>query len=203
MTALVISNIVLWFLVVALSVVAMALVRQIGLLHERITPVGALMLRRGLEIGAAAPAMSVPLLAGGALSVGGRRDDGKSTLLVFVSPTCPICKVLLPVLKSSRTAERDWLDVILASDGSKEEHEKFVSAHDLGAFPYALSSDLGVSFQVARLPFAALLDADGVLRARGIVNSREHLESLFEAKQLGVASLQDYFDTRHAAPRVV
>jgi hypothetical protein len=26
-----------------------------------------------------------------------------------------------------------------------------------------------------------------------LINSREHLESLFEAKRLGVASLQDYF----------
>jgi hypothetical protein len=28
------------------------------------------------------------------------------------------------------------------------------------------------------------------------VNSREHLESLFEAKRLGVASLQEYFSTK-------
>ena len=38
------------------------------------------------------------------------------------------------------------------------------------------------------------MDAQGVLRARGIVNSREHLESLFEAKRLGLASIQDYFE---------
>lgn len=50
-----------------------------------------------------------------------------------------------------------------------------------------------MTYQVSRLPFAALLDEAGVLRARGLVNSREHLESLFEAKRLGVASLQDYF----------
>ena len=46
---------------------------------------------------------------------------------------------------------------------------------------------------MSRLPFAALIDEQGVLRARGLVNSREHLESLFEAKRLGVASLQEYF----------
>jgi methylamine dehydrogenase accessory protein MauD len=202
MNGLLISNIALWVLVVALSLVVVALVRQIGLLHERIAPVGALMLRRGLEVGAAAPAMSVPVLGGGTVSIGGERDDGRSTLLMFVSPTCPICKVLLPVLKSSRVGERDWLDIVLASDGSIEEHRQFISAHGLDGFPYVLSSELGVSFQVGRLPFAALLDAQGVLRARGIVNSREHLESLFEAKQRGVASLQDYFDARktvHAA----
>ena len=47
--------------------------------------------------------------------------------------------------------------------------------------------------RIALRPFAALLDERGVLRARGLVNSREHLESLFEARRIGVASLQEYF----------
>jgi hypothetical protein len=37
-----------------------------------------------------------------------------------------------------------------------------------------------------------LLDGAGVVRAKGLVNSREHLESLFEAMERGVASIQDY-----------
>jgi methylamine dehydrogenase accessory protein MauD len=45
---------------------------------------------------------------------------------------------------------------------------------------------------VNRLPYAVLLDGAGVLRAKGLVNSREHLESLFEAHERGVASLQDW-----------
>jgi len=31
-----------------------------------------------------------------------------------------------------------------------------------------------------------------VIRAKGLVNTREHLESLFEAQERGVASLQQY-----------
>jgi hypothetical protein len=37
-----------------------------------------------------------------------------------------------------------------------------------------------------------LLDAAGTVRSRGLVNTREHLESLFEAKERGVASIQDF-----------
>ena len=47
--------------------------------------------------------------------------------------------------------------------------------------------------------YAVLLDDQGVVLARGIINSREHLESLFEAKKLGVASLQEYLEDRHRA----
>ncbi len=193
MGALAISNVVLWVLVLVLAAVLLAVVRQLGVLHERITPAGALMLNRGLTVGEAAPALEVADLNGKVLQVGMRRSDGRSTLLLFVSPTCPVCKTLLPAVKSSRRDERDWMDVILASDGDLTEQQAFVRAQGLEALPYVVSAALGLAYQVSRLPFAALLDENGVLRARGLVNSREHLESLFEAKRLGVASLQEYF----------
>ncbi|MDB6010942.1 MAG: Methylamine utilization protein MauD [Gammaproteobacteria bacterium] len=193
MTALAISNIVLWIVVLALLAVVLALTRQLGVLHERIAPVGALMLNRGLAVGEQAPLMDVVDLAGAHVKLGSPRSDGKSTLLLFVSPTCPVCKSLLPVVKSSGKDERDWLDVILASDGDPDEHRAFAQANGLEGVPYVVSAPLGMTYQVSRLPFAALLDEAGVLRARGLVNSREHLESLFEAKRLGVASIQDYF----------
>jgi methylamine dehydrogenase accessory protein MauD len=192
-TALAISNVVLWVLVLALGAVVLALTRQLGVLHERITPVGALMLNRGLPVGEPAPVLEVAALDGRPLRVGVAREDGRSTLLLFVSPTCPVCKTLLPAVRSSARDERSWMDVILASDGDAAEQREFVRAQGLDGVPYVVSAALGLAYQVSRLPFAALLDERGVLRARGLVNSREHLESLFEAKRLGVASLQEYF----------
>jgi methylamine dehydrogenase accessory protein MauD len=192
-TALAVSNVVLWVLVLGLSVAVLALVRQVGVLHERIAPAGALMLNRGLMVGEPAPILEISDLEGRVHRVGDVRADGRSTLLLFVSPTCPVCKSLLPAVKSSRRDERGWLDVILASDGDEAAQREFVRAQGLEATPYVVSAPLGLAYQVSRLPFAALLDERGILRARGLVNSREHLESLFEAKRLGVASLQEYF----------
>jgi methylamine dehydrogenase accessory protein MauD len=193
-TALAVSNAVLWVVVIALSVALLAVVRQLGVLHERIAPVGALMLAKGLKVGDSAPQIAVQDLEGRSITVGAARTDERAALIMFVSPTCPVCKTLLPALKSSLAAERDWLDIILASDGEIASQREFVLAHRLGGFPYVVSAPLGISYQVSRLPFAVLIDAHGVLRARGIVNSREHLESLFEAKRLGFASIQDYFE---------
>jgi methylamine dehydrogenase accessory protein MauD len=196
MTPLAISVVVLWIVVLSLLAVVFALTRQLGVLHERIAPVGALMLNRGLAVGEPAPAVDVVDLDGASIRLGAARPDGKSTLLLFVSPTCPVCKSLLPIVKSSGKHERDWLDIILASDGNLEEHREYVRSNGLGNVPYILSAPLGMTYQVSRLPFAALVDEAGILRARGLVNSREHLESLFEAKRLGVASLQDYFSAQ-------
>ncbi len=196
MTALAISNIALWVVVVCLVLVLLALTRQLGVLHERIAPAGALMINRGPAVGEPVAVVNAVDLEGRALRIGAARADGKSTLVLFVSPTCPVCKTLLPVVRSSRYQERDWLDVILASDGDPAEQRQFVREHELGDFAYVVSPSLGLSYQVNRLPFAALIDSGGVLRARGLVNSREHLESLFEAQRLGVASLQQYFSSR-------
>lgn len=195
MSALAISNTALWILVLVLTAVVLALVRQVGVLHERIAPAGALMMNRGPAVGELAPLMEVADLDGRAHQLGGARADGRSTLLLFVSPSCPVCKSLLPAVKSSRRDERGWMDVILASDGDTLEQREFVRSHGLDGIPYVVSAALGLAYQVSRLPFAALLDEQGVLRARGLVNSREHLESLFEAKRLGVASLQEYFSS--------
>jgi methylamine dehydrogenase accessory protein MauD len=193
-TALAVSNAALWLVVIVLAVALLAVIRQLGVLHERISPVGALMLAKGLKVGESAPQIAVQDLEGRSLMLGAARADDRATLIMFVSPTCPVCKTLLPAIKSSLASERDWLDIILASDGETAHQREFVLANRLGGFPYVVSAPLGISYQVSRLPFAVLVDAQGVLRARGIVNSREHLESLFEAKRLGFASIQDYFE---------
>jgi hypothetical protein len=44
-----------------------------------------------------------------------------------------------------------------------------------------------------------LIDHEGIVRAKGLVNTREHLESIVQAKQMGVASLQEYLGKRIAA----
>ena len=50
-----------------------------------------------------------------------------------------------------------------------------------------------MKFQISKLPYAVLIDESGTIRAKGLVNSREQLESLFTAKELGVASVQEFW----------
>ena len=71
-----------------------------------------------------------------------------------------------------------------------------ILAHQLAGIPFVLSEDLGRAFGVSKLPYAVLIDEAGRVASLGLVNSREHLESLFEAKERGVASLQDYLAAR-------
>lgn len=193
--ALVVSNVLLWVVVLALLVALLALARQIGILYERIAPMGALMLDSGPKVGEAAPAFELESLTGARIAVGGAGRT-RSQLLFFLSPTCPVCKKLLPILRSTRQSERSWLDVVLASDGDRAEHLAFYQKAKLADFPYLLSTELGMALKVGRLPYAVLIGEDGRIRAKGLVNSREQLESLFTAKELGVASVQEFLDQR-------
>lgn len=192
--ALLVSNIFLWLVVLGLVVVVWALARQIGILYERVAPMGALMLDQGPKVGEPAPAFTLDAIGGGALSIGGAR--GRGQLLFFLSPTCPVCKKLLPVLKSIASVEKAWLDVALASDGDLPQHAEFYAKADLKAFPYVLSTELGMTYRISKLPYAVLIDEQGVIRGKGLVNSREQLESLFTAKEAGVASIQEFIDQR-------
>ena len=73
-------------------------------------------------------------------------------------------------------------------------HESFRQRAQLTDFPYVLSAALGMQYRVSKLPHAVLVDEAGRVRAKGLVNSREQLDSLFVARDLGVGSVQEYLD---------
>ena len=200
-TALAVSVAALWIAVVVLAIVVVALARQVGVLHERIAPAGALLTRTGPAPGEAAPVLAVRTIDGRELSLGGKSPAGRRTLLFFLSPSCPVCKTVLPTVVAVARGETPVIDVVLASDGRPEEHATLAADARARGLPYVLSTELGLAYQVGKLPYAVLIDAEGIVRAKGIVNTREHVESLVEADRLGVASIQDYVE--RSAPKTV
>jgi methylamine dehydrogenase accessory protein MauD len=191
MNFLVFAVIVLWALVLILMVAVFAMARQIGVLLERVSPVGAMINDAGPLVGETSPPFDLPDLNGmGNVRLGA--PQARHQLVFFLSPTCPICKMLLPALKSIRNSEGNWLDIIFASDGEASKHRQFIAQMNLETFPYLLSGELGMTYRVTKLPFAVLLDRQGVVRGKGLINSREQLESLFNALESGHASIQEY-----------
>lgn len=192
MDPLLASQVVLWVVVLALALTVLALARQVGVLHERVAPLGAMTTRTAVEVGDLAPEFDVADLAGRPLRIGGRRPDGRGQLLLFVSPVCPMCKKLLPTARSFARSERGLLDLVLVGDGERADHAAIVAEHRLQDLPLVLSPIVGMTLGIGKLPHAVLIDGSGVIRAKGIVNSREHLESLLVAQETGYASVQDY-----------
>lgn len=188
MSYLVFSNILLWIVVLVQIIIIFALARQIGILFERVSPVGAMVSDAGPALGDTVPQIRLPNLNGAEFTLG--EANGRAQLVFFLSTSCPICKALLPALKSIKSDEAKWLDVVLASDGRESLHQRLIERESLHGFPYALSSELGMKFRVSKLPFAVLIGADGTIKAKGLVNSREQLESLFNAFETKIPSYQ-------------
>ena len=191
MDTLVISNILLWIGFLAMIFVNIALARQIGVLNERVAPAGALLMNQNLRVGSSAPKLTLNSIDKKIITIGGKSSNKKYQLLFFISPDCPMCKKLLPAIKAASLAETKWLDVIFASDGEKLNHQGYVHDNRLND-PYVVSELLGRSYGVSKLPYAVLISATGKITSMGIVNSREHIDSLFEAKEHNVTSLQAY-----------
>lgn len=199
MDALIVSNVLLWCLLLALVFVVMGLVRQVGVLHGRLAPAGALVLDKGVVVGQPAPRVTAVDRGGRPVNIGYAGPRGQ--LLFFLSPTCPVCKSLLPAVQAIARAEASRLDVVYVSDGDPAAQAELIAGFGLEGASYVVGPEVGMTFQIGKLPYAVLIDASGTLRAKGLVNSREHLDSLFEAERLDVASLQDFLHGAAAVPQ--
>jgi methylamine dehydrogenase accessory protein MauD len=197
-SALIVSNIVLWCSVIGLTVLVLALTRQIGVLHGRVAPAGALAMNAALNVGDMVPAQEYESLNGGMVSFG-KTDAHIMQLVFFLAPNCPVCKTLIPALKSLAKSEGDKIKVILASDGDAVLQNILIKDERLESFPYILSERLGRLMGVSKLPYGVLIGQDATIKSFGLVNTREHLDSLLEAEELGVASIQEYLENREAS----
>jgi hypothetical protein len=146
--------VVLWVLVLVLAVVVAALARQIGVLHLRVEPLGALEVDdEGPALGATPEVRIARGRVGGTpVRVGG---PGPRRLVAFVSPTCPICEHLAPSLPAAARAGGLVAQVVW-------------------------DPELEVAYRVPGVPFLVVLDELGVVRSKGTVNSLEQIEGLID-----------------------
>ena len=185
--ALLVSNLLLWCVVIVLGVVVLALARQVGVLHERVAPAGALHADHGTEGGRADGARDLPRA-----STAARSPSAVPTGTAVPRWCCgsrrPARCARRWCRRRSRWRRAERLRLVFASDGDKlEQHQAYVGDLGIAAYPYVVSQALGLAYAVSKLPFAVLIGGDGVLRSKGLVNTREHLESLVESMRSGVA----------------
>jgi methylamine dehydrogenase accessory protein MauD len=165
-----VSYIVLWALVVALAFLTLALARQIGTLHLRIGPRGALEVDdEGPPLGEAPEAVDARDVAGHPVTVGG---PGVAQLLLFVSPGCPVCREVLPSLPVA--ARVGGMTPLVVADAAEDADGASNGAAVI------VAPDIGRAYGVPGTPYAVALDRLGVVRAKGTVNSLEHLEGLVD-----------------------
>ncbi|HUD91946.1 methylamine utilization protein MauD [Sphingobium sp.] len=190
LTSLIISQIVSWIVIIGLVIALLALARQVGVLHIRVAPAGALATSGGPSVGSTTGPIATRDLDGKPVTIGGHAHGIKLRLLLFVSAQCPLCKAVIPMATSFAKAERVALTFIGDDDASAQR--AMIAQHGLEGHAFINGPEVGQAYEVAKLPFALLLDEEGAILSKGLVNSREHLESLIVAHEMGIRTVQDY-----------
>lgn len=169
------SYIVLWILVVTLSVVVVALARQIGTLHLRLGPRGALEIDdEGPVLGEVLAADTRTAIDGSLIEVGG---PGRRQVILFASPTCHLCEALAPSLQVAARAHD--ATALMLIDADESETMLAYNAKNYDA-PIVAASDLVQRLHIPGTPFVVVLDELGIVQAKGTANNLEQLEGLID-----------------------
>lgn len=120
------SYVLLWVAVLVLGLTVVALLRQVGVLHTRIAPMGVHFAGEGPEKDEPAPDA-------------GHFDYRHSdiTLVAFTSPTCELCAKLEPGL---RRLEHGYAELALRTVSSEDEQTTF-SRFNVRSTPYLVAID--------------------------------------------------------------
>ena len=81
---------------------------------------------------------------------------------------------------------------MFVGDDDDAVQRAMIERMDMQNVPFVNGAAVGRAYAVAKLPYSVLLDDQGTVLSKGLVNSREHLESLIIAHEMGVKSVQDY-----------
>jgi methylamine dehydrogenase accessory protein MauD len=169
------SYVALWILVGLLCVVVVALARQIGTLHLRLGPRGALeMDDEGPALGEGRPPIEAKDLDGNRITVGG---DGAAQFLLFVSPGCMVCEQVMPCVGAVAEATGKRPLVLAELD---EAETRLAFQHKRAAVPIVASLDSFKTYEVPGTPYVVVLDVHGVVQAKGTVNNLEQMEGLID-----------------------
>jgi methylamine dehydrogenase accessory protein MauD len=169
------SYAVLWLLVIVLSVIVVALARQIGTLHLRLGPRGALeMDAEGPALGEAPEPFDTADIDGRAVTIGG---PGQAQVLMFVSPGCMLCEQVLPSLPAI-AGSGDFSPYVLTDVDATESKLTF-GPKRLQA-PVVPAREVASAYEVPGTPYVVVLDRYGVVRAKGTVNNLEQMEGLVD-----------------------
>jgi methylamine dehydrogenase accessory protein MauD len=169
------SYVALWTLVILLAVLVVALARQVGTLHLRMGPRGALELdEEGPPLGEAPEPVTGTDLDGRAITIGG---PGSGQLVLFVSPGCPICREVLPGVPAAARAGR--LEPIVVTEAEEPEAVATYARSGIEA-PVVAGPGVGERYGVPGTPYAVVFDRIGVVQAKGTVNNLEQVEGLVD-----------------------
>ncbi|WP_211750379.1 methylamine dehydrogenase [Paenibacillus sp. Marseille-Q4541] len=172
-----VSYLILWLLVIPLVILNLVLFRQLGIM---IMGTARGVNQSGIPVGKRLPVATTFHIDGTEWST----DEllGTSALILFGSPTCRECAEILPDFH--RIAELNQVKPVLMLFSTPELASDYVRKIQYNDDVYIVSSELAHHLDVQVTPFAYAIDPRGVIRHKGLVNSRDQLESYMKSTRV-------------------
>jgi methylamine dehydrogenase accessory protein MauD len=185
------SIIALWVLVLFETVLLVLLLRALGEIRQRggfATPVSNAHANEGLPLGTQAPAFSAKTPEGNAFNLA--ETDGKWRVLTFISPGCSACESALKTLQDFQQEKQD-IDVLVVAGTDFKENQAYATEKETSLPLLTPTSKAGKeAFQVQGVPFAFILDKNGIILAKSVLNARDHLQELLKEANAPVRVFQ-------------
>lgn len=166
-----ISYAAVWALVIVEGVAIVVLTRTLGsmLLGSRDA-----IERDGLEIGTPAPDFRAAGIAGADVRLSELR--GGRVVLVFAYPSCRICREMLGSLGALERRLAGVARVMVLLRASQQQAAVYVREMD-PSVPVLAIGGRGTAdeYRVRVSPFVHVVDPEGVVRAKGLVNGAYHI----------------------------
>ncbi len=188
-----ISYIVLWAVVLLQVVLVLALARLVGqLMSRRFPTTGARVIDPGPDIGVTVENWEGADLAGNPVSL--RFPRKRAVFLLYVAPHCTACARLLPSARYFFKEIAHAADVVwVMTQGVRPDALRaYARKNGLEAYPGLSEEALPPRWRLGGAPFGLWVGADGKVKAKGMVDRREHLESLQHAAAIGHATVESY-----------
>jgi methylamine dehydrogenase accessory protein MauD len=172
-----VSYVVLWVLVLLLGFLLWGALRSLALLRWRLEQLQTITPRRlgrdGLRRGKKAPDFTLPGVDGREVSL--HDFAGRKVLLAFTQSGCSPCHAIMPELNRVDGG----VQVLVVNNGDAEATRKW-AAELKPRFPVLTQErfDISKRYEVFATPFAFLIDEQGVIWSKGIVNNGQHIRFL-------------------------
>lgn len=139
----------------------------------------------GLEPGTPAPTFELESIHGDRVTLDNLREPGNPVLLLFTSPTCGPCSLLMPTIAEWQREHDGELTVALVSDGDPDAVRAEAANHEL--VNVLLDEDLSthVAYGANGTPSAVLVGEDGTV-ATWLAAGSDWIESVVEQALAGV-----------------
>ncbi|MZQ80590.1 redoxin domain-containing protein [Paenibacillus sp. 5J-6] len=164
------STILIWLILIPVIYFIVLIIRQMNVIYLYA------MSNSGIPVGVEIPTFEEKSMLTKS-NITNTAFQDKPTLIAFVSPSCKRCKALLADWNEAYDLYHDKYNFLLIGYGKEEQFNKIVQNYKIKS-EFIVSKSLFEKLKSKLVAFAYFIDANGVVRRKGLCENMQEIKSL-------------------------